>query len=49
MILLKELYLNLRDQSQQVAATEQPTAAEKKITELKGKQWVQDKVRPLVL
>lgn len=28
MILLKELYLNLRDQSQQVAATEQP--AEKK-------------------
>lgn len=30
MILLKELYLNLCDQSQQVAATEQPTAAEKK-------------------
>lgn len=29
MILLKELYLNLRDQSQQVATTEQPTAAEK--------------------
>lgn len=30
MILLKELYLNLCDQSQQVAVTEQPTAAEKK-------------------
>lgn len=37
MTLLKELYLNLQDQRQQVATREQ--RQEKEFTELKGKQW----------
>lgn len=47
MILLKELYLNLQDQRQQVATREQ--WQQKEFTELKGKQWAQYKVRSSVL
>ena len=47
MTLLKELYLNLHDQRQQVATREK--RQQKKFRELKGEQWAQHKVRSSVL